>query len=379
MQHDMVNALAKTTPALLVEAKEVEVREVESRLPRSRRFGKQGPERRLTKSHFPARAIFALGVALVFWASAFAGIRAGLHAYAPAHLALFRYLIASGLLGVYARCAHFRRPEWRDVPGLVLAGSLGITVYNLALNYGEMRVTAGSASLLVSSTPIWAALLALFMLRERLTSLGWMGVLLSFAGVALIASGEGQGIHLVPQALIILAAALAWGMYIVIQKYFLGRYSALEFTSYSVWSGTLLLLPFGRGLVHAVQGAPVGGTLAVIYLGIFPAAIASFAWSYALSHGPAGRTSSFLYVIPVLATFIAWIWLGEVPRPLSLAGGAIAICGVVAVHVWGTVPATENRAAGQGGSGALCSGQVAVAGDELPVVSAVPYVCEEPQ
>ena len=285
--------------------------------------------------HIPTKAYVALGFALVVWASAFAGIRAGLRSYAPSHLALFRYLIASTVLAIYARFAYFRRPAWKDIPGLLVAGSLGITIYNLALNYGETRVTAGSASLLISSTPIWAALLAMLILRERLTLAGWLGVLLSFAGVALIASGEGHGLHFPWQTLIILCAALAWGMYIVIQKHFLGRYSALEFTSYSVWAGTLLMVPFGGGLVHAIRQAPWTGTIAVLYLGIFPAALASFAWAYALSHGPAGRMASFLYFVPVFATLIAWLWLGEVPRVVSLAGGAIAVAGVIVVNLWG--------------------------------------------
>jgi drug/metabolite transporter (DMT)-like permease len=293
---------------------------------------------------FPTRALLALAVAIALWASAFAGIRAALHAYPPAHLALLRYLIASAVLAIYARTAHFRRPELRDIPGLMLAGSLGITFYNLALNYGETRVTAGAASLLVSSTPIWAALIAMFALHERLSFAGWCGVLLSFGGVALIASGEGNGLRFAPQALFILGAALAWGIYIVLQKHFLGRYSALEFTAYSVWSGTLLLLPWGRGLVDSIQAASTRGTLSVIYLGIFPGAIASFSWAYGLRHGAAGRTASFLYLIPVFAVLIAWVWLGEVPRAMSLVGGAIALAGVVIVNTWGRRSAPKEAA-----------------------------------
>ncbi len=284
---------------------------------------------------FTTRTLIALGVALVLWASAFAGIRAGLRAYLPGHLSILRFLVASAVLAIYAAIAHFRRPEVRDLPGLALSGAIGITFYNIALNYGETGVTAGAASLLIASVPIWTALFARFWLHEKLTPLGWFGVVLSFAGVALIASGEGEGIRLSPQALVILAAAITSSVYMIMQKAYLARYSALEFTAYSIWFGTLLMLPFGGGFIHSLRSAPASATLAVIYLGIFPGALAYVAWAYVMSHGTAGRTATLLYIIPVMAIGIAWLWLGEVPRWISLVGGAIALAGIVLVNTKG--------------------------------------------
>jgi drug/metabolite transporter (DMT)-like permease len=71
--------------------------------------------------------------------------------------------------------------------------------------------------------------------------------------------------------------------------------------------------------------------MAAFYLGVFPGAIAYLGWSYVFARGPAARTATLLYLIPVLAIFIAWVWLREVPKVIALIGGAIALAGVFLV------------------------------------------------
>jgi drug/metabolite transporter (DMT)-like permease len=286
-------------------------------------------------SGFDARVPVALVVTTILWASAFAGIRAGLEAYEPGQVALFRFLVASAVLAGYAVLTRMRLPERRDLPAVFLAGLLAFAVYHVALNHGEVTVSAGSASILIATAPVFTALLAVVFLGERLRNLGWVGMGVSFLGSVLISLGEGEGLSLNARAALILLAALSTSLYFILQKPYLEKYGALAFTTYAIWAGTLLTLVYLPGLVSQAQTAPLSTTLAMVYLGVFPTAIAYVTYAYAFSRMAASRAASFLYVIPVMAYLMAWLWLGEVPTPLSVAGGAVTLAGVFIVNVLG--------------------------------------------
>ena len=281
------------------------------------------------------KALCAVAVTLLLWASAFAGIKAGLSAYTPGQLALLRFIVGSASMALYAKTRGFGLPEKRDILAILWVGFLGFTVYHVFLNYGEQTVSAGAASLIVSFTPVITALLAVFLLKERLNVFGWAGIAVSVAGVALISFGESGGITLGTGSLLVLVSSLGSSLYNVFQKPLLKRYDPVALTTYAMIAGTLFMLVFLPGLAGVVREAPLGATLSVVYLGIFPGAIAYSTWTYALSRMPASRLVTSLYVSPVLAIAIAWLWIGEIPTLLSLVGGTVTLAGVVLTNAKG--------------------------------------------
>ncbi|MFF2132602.1 DMT family transporter [Streptomyces olivochromogenes] len=271
----------------------------------------------------------AATVTVVLWASAFVSIRSAGAAYSPGALALGRLLAGSVALG--ALCLVRRegwppRAAWR---GIAISGLLWFGFYMVVLNWGEQQVDAGTAALVVNIGPILIALLGSRLLGDAMPPRLLAGMAVSFAGaVAVGLSMSGEGGSSVLGVVLCLLAAVGYAAGVVAQKPALGRASALQVTTFGCLVGTVACLPFAGQLVHDVADAPATATLNVLYLGVFPTALAFTTWAYALARTTASRMGATTYAVPALVVAMSWLFLDEVPAPLTLAGGALCLAGV---------------------------------------------------
>ncbi|PBC64672.1 hypothetical protein BKI49_06530 [Streptomyces sp. Tue6028] len=276
--------------------------------------------------------LLAAGAATVtvgLWASAFVSIRSAGEAYSPGALALGRLL--AGALALGGVCL-IRREGWPPRaawPGIAISGLLWFGFYMVVLNWGEQQVDAGTAALVVNIGPILIALLGSRLLGDPMPPRLLAGMAVSFAGaVAVGLSMSGEGGSSVLGVVLCLLAAVGYAGGVVAQKPALGRAGALQVTTFGCLVGAVACLPFAGQLVTEAAKAPASATLNMVYLGLFPTALAFTTWAYALARTTASRMGATTYAVPALVVLMSWLFLGEVPGPLTLAGGALCLAGV---------------------------------------------------
>lgn len=280
-------------------------------------------------------ALLAVLTTIVTWAAAFAAIGVALREIAPLPLAAVRFALAALPALAWLAWRRTARPSARDAAIIALSGLLGIATYNVLLNLGQTTVSAGAASFIVNTQPIFMALLAVLFLRERFAPRAWFGAMIGLAGVAIIAHGQPGGIRLGSGWLYILGAAAAAAAYSVLQRPILTRAHPLDLAAAVLLAGAVALLPW---LPSGLQGFAEAGPqtrAAVVFLAVAPAAIGQTCWTVAIAAYGAARAGQFLYLVPPTAVAITWAWLGEAPTWLTLAGGCLAMAGVLVVNLAG--------------------------------------------
>ena len=277
--------------------------------------------------------ILALAMTVIGWASAFPAIRAGLTAFGPLELGSLRFAIAALPCAVLLLIMRPARPTAREFVRLALRGLVCVSIYTVSLNIGEQTVSSGAASFIVNVSPVLTAIWAIMLLGERFGAMAWLGTALSFLGVTLVAISDSDSFSFDSGVLFILAAAVCTSVDAVIQKPLFKRHNGLTVAAWSMICAALFLSPGLPSALHQFAAADNEARFAALYLGTVPSFIAYCGWSVTVSRFSAARAANFLYCIPPTATLMGYLWLGEIPALLGIAGGALALVGVAVVNI----------------------------------------------
>jgi len=271
----------------------------------------------------------AVAVTLVLWASAFVAIRHLAGSFSPGSLSLGRLLVGALCLGVVAVSRGLVRPSRGDWLSLLTIGVLWFGVYNVTLNWGEQHVDAGTAVMLIQVSPVLVALLAATFLHEQFTLYLGLGLALAFGGVGLIATAsDSAGGRSLLGVVLCLVAAVVYSISLVLQKPLVARIPAVQVTWLACTIGAVVCLPFAGRLVEDTRAASAADIWWVVYLGIFPTAIAFTTFAYALRTMSASSLGVTTYLVPPITIVMGLLLLDETPPGMAYVGGTLALVGV---------------------------------------------------
>jgi drug/metabolite transporter (DMT)-like permease len=272
------------------------------------------------------RPHLALAAVACIWGLSYLGTKVALRDLGPFELAAVRTAIAAALFApAFVRARH----EIRVADGLVL-GALGVALYYAAFNVGLGSARATDAGVIQAAIPAASALVAIPLLGERGTLRSWLGIALSTVGVVVLVAGTSAiGEGSLSGDLWIVATVVDWALYNVAIRRISRRASDTAITAAALVYGAALTLPLAA--VELTQRSPTlsaEGAAAVLFLALFASALGYWLWSYGMSRVEAGRASTYLNLLPLVAVVSGALVLGERIGPVELAGGALILGGV---------------------------------------------------
>jgi len=245
-------------------------------------------------------------------------------------------LLLTGVLFVILLAASGEgfRVSRRDLVGLALLGIAGNTIYQAIFIHGIHATTAANTSLILSTSPIFVALIGAVLRIERIPPVAWAGIVVSFAGLYLVIALRNGGLRLSAAGLggdaLILLGTVLWAACTVFAKPYLGRMSPLKYSTLTVGIGVLGYVPLAWRDMAAVRFADVslpawGG---LVFSAVFALVVGYIAWYYSVQRVGNARTAVYNNLTPIFAAAFAAMILGERLRPAQAAGAPAVLLGV---------------------------------------------------
>ena len=263
-------------------------------------------------------------------------------------LASFRVVLAGAVmlpfylwcsrLPAFAEAAQSRRHQFtlRDIWIFLYMGFFGVTINQVCFTVGLRFTSVSHAAVIVGMGPIYTLIFAVLFKLERVTRRKAMGMAIAVIGIAVLASENGVSAHS-PSVLgdaITMTGSIGFAMYVVLGKRVAGRYDPLTMTAFSHYAGALMVLPVAiyravtLGSAEHWRAIAWTGWAALLYMAIFSSAVAYLFYFWLLRYLEASQLSAFTYLLPVVATILGILWLGEKGSWDQVLGGVLALGGI---------------------------------------------------
>ena len=224
----------------------------------------------------------------------------------------------------------------KDLWTFLYLGFFGVAINQMCFTIGLSYTSVSHAAIIVGLLPVYTFVLAILLRIERATLRKALGMAIALGGVAILASEKGISSHsptLFGDA-ITMTGSLGFATYAVLGKKIAGRYDALTMTAFNHFAGALIVMPIAVRQAKLLASSwhrnpiPWSAWAALLYMAVFSSAVAYVLYFWLLRYLQASQLAAFTYLLPVLATLLGILWLGEKGSPLQILGGALALGGV---------------------------------------------------
>lgn len=286
----------------------------------------------------PRGRFVLLSLALVscIWGLNFGIMRLGVLALGPLAFPFFRFLFSIPLfLFALWRSEGSIGIAWRDVPLFLLLGYVGFGAYQPLWSYGLRLSLASHSALLLSLTPVIVATIVLLRGEEGFRGINFLGVLLGFLGVVLLALPQKRGgLGILLGDLLTLGAAFLWGLYCYLGKHLLARYSPLRSSTWSIIFGVLTMFPVCAQDVFRVPLRAFSWSLLFVFLyGTFLSSLVAYVlWMRGIENIGASRTTAFQYLTQIFGVLGAWLIFRDPLTPRLFASMGLVGLGLLLVQ-----------------------------------------------
>jgi len=300
-------------------------------------------------------AYVALAIVCFFWGTTYLAIRVGLEGITPFYLIAIRYVISGGVLLLAATLAGMKLPRGRELGLTAICGIICITIGNGALVFAELYVPTGLAALFYTTAPFWMVGVDALLPRGSkplATTLG--GLLIGVLGVGFLvypaAVHEGFSGRTLPGFLILQFSVAAWVTGALLQKRVATQSAPLVTGAVQQFAAGLASLGLAALFERAPHHLAMRPAVALVYLTIVGSIVGYTAFIYAMTHLPVAVVSIYMFVNPVVAVFLGYVFFRE-PFGHRAALAMLIIFAGIAVVRWSE---TTGRTSGLLGRPADC-------------------------